>query len=56
MYWLVRRGWSPRLIGTTVVLGVVGKVLPLPVKQMRSEMLGIILTGHGGFASGMEKR
>ena len=26
MYWLVRRGWSPlRLIGITVVLGVVGK-------------------------------
>ncbi|WP_367064741.1 PTS system mannose/fructose/sorbose family transporter subunit IID, partial [Escherichia coli] len=26
MFWLVRRGWSPlRLIGITVVLGVVGK-------------------------------
>jgi len=26
MYWLVRRGWSPlRLIGLTVVLGIVGK-------------------------------
>ncbi|KAG1716426.1 hypothetical protein ID866_701 [Astraeus odoratus] len=40
MFWLVRRGWSPlRLIGITVVLGVVG----------------IILTGHGGFASGLEQ-
>ena len=26
MFWLVRRGWSPlRLIGITVLLGVVGK-------------------------------
>ena len=40
MFWLVRRGWKPlRLIGITVLLGVVGKILSLPVKA-KVAMLG----------------
>ncbi len=36
MFCLVRRGWSPlRLIVVTVVLGIVGKILPFPLNTMR---------------------
>ncbi len=55
MFWLVRRGWSPlRLIAVTgFSVSSVNSVISFKYNEVLD--LSIILTGHGGFASGMEK-
>ncbi len=55
MFWLVRRGWSPlRLIAVTVVsASSVNSAISFKYNEVLD--VSIILTGHGGFASGMEK-
>ncbi len=55
MFWLVRRGWSPLRLIAVPWFSVSSVNSAISFKYNEVLMLSIILTGHGGFASGMEK-